>query len=145
MSWGIRIVILYLSFVGLILTLVIMSSAQKVDLVSKDYYAQELKYQGKIDAIKNMNEVDSLFKIEKLDDQLRILFPKSKISRSITGKINFFRPSDSALDYYESIVLDSSSRQTIELSKLQKGLYLLQVSFTDGQKEFYKEEPIFVN
>ena len=32
---------------------------QKVELVSKDYYKQELEYQGKIDAIKNAEALSS--------------------------------------------------------------------------------------
>ncbi len=53
MNFGSKITVLYLSFVGLILTLVFMCFGQKVELVSKDYYAQELKFQDKIDAINN--------------------------------------------------------------------------------------------
>ena len=42
MNFGVKITVLYLSFVALILTLVFMSFSQKVELVSKDYYAQEI-------------------------------------------------------------------------------------------------------
>ena len=45
--------VFYIGSVGLILTLVFMSYGQKVELVSADYYAQELKFQDKIDATNN--------------------------------------------------------------------------------------------
>ena len=53
MDFGGKIIILYLSFVGLILTLVFMSYGQKVELVSADYYAQEINFQQKINATNN--------------------------------------------------------------------------------------------
>ena len=59
MNWGLRIIILYLSFVALIVTLVSLCMGRKVELVSKDYYKQELEYQGKIDAIKNEGALNS--------------------------------------------------------------------------------------
>ena len=50
MSWGIRITIMYLGFVGLILTLVFTCFGHKVELESKDYYARELRFQDQINA-----------------------------------------------------------------------------------------------
>jgi hypothetical protein len=48
-SWGIKIAMLYCGFVALIIIMVSMAMNQKIDLVSKDYYEQELNYQKKID------------------------------------------------------------------------------------------------
>jgi hypothetical protein len=53
MNFGVKITALYLGFVALILTLVFMSFGQKVELVSKDYYAQEIAFQDKINSINN--------------------------------------------------------------------------------------------
>ena len=49
MSWGWKITILYLGFVGMILTFVIASTQQDFHLVSEDYYAEEIAYQTRID------------------------------------------------------------------------------------------------
>ena len=43
MSWGTKILIVFILFVGGILFMVIKSSIQKTDLVTTDYYAKELK------------------------------------------------------------------------------------------------------
>ncbi len=43
MNWGYRVALLYISFAGLIIFLVTKSVNEKVDLVTPDYYAQELK------------------------------------------------------------------------------------------------------
>jgi hypothetical protein len=49
MSWGYKILIFYGLFVGMMAALVIGSYQHKVNLVSKDYYEMELKYQDVID------------------------------------------------------------------------------------------------
>jgi hypothetical protein len=52
MNWGYKILFVYLAFVAGILLMVFKSSIQKRDLVTPDYYAKELKYQQRIDAVK---------------------------------------------------------------------------------------------
>ena len=49
MSWGIKIAIVYVGFMALIISMVIVSSSSKSELVAKDYYAQELNYQQRIE------------------------------------------------------------------------------------------------
>ena len=51
-NWGYKIVLVYCVFVAGILYLVVQSSRQQMDLVTDDYYAQEIKYQEKIDQSK---------------------------------------------------------------------------------------------
>lgn len=149
MSWGLRITILYLAFVALILTLVFMASAHKVDLVSKDYYEQEIKYQTKIDAIKNYNMLEKEISIVEKKDIVEVVIPEAG---DISGSIHFFRPSNSELDYIQQIIPAKSSDQNdsqmtiqqIEKKNLEKGMYTIQISFNTGGKEYYKEEVIFI-
>ena len=56
-NWGYKITVFYLVFIAGIMYLVIQSSRQKMDLVTTDYYAQELKYQDKIDQSKRAGEL----------------------------------------------------------------------------------------
>ncbi len=51
-NWGYKIVLVYSVFVAGILYLVVQSSRQQMDLVTDDYYAQEIRYQEKIDQSK---------------------------------------------------------------------------------------------
>ncbi len=53
MNWGVRITILYSSFVLFMSTMVYMCTRQHFDLVAPDYYAQELQYQKVIDGTNN--------------------------------------------------------------------------------------------
>ena len=53
LSWGYKIAFVYIIFVAGIGFLVFKASSQKFDLVTKDYYDQELKYQEVIDQAAN--------------------------------------------------------------------------------------------
>ena len=98
MSWGIKITILYIGFVVLIVTMVAMTMSQKVDLVSKDYYAQELKFQDKIDQSNRANALIEPLNWMVSNGKIEINFPKEFKNQKITGTINLFRPSDASLD-----------------------------------------------
>jgi hypothetical protein len=53
LSWGYKIMFVYIAFVAGMGFLVFKASSQKFDLVTKDYYDQELKYQQVIDQAAN--------------------------------------------------------------------------------------------
>ena len=71
-GWGTKITLLYLAFVVLIVTLVTKSMHQTFDLVSGDYYNQELKYQDVIDASKNQAGLSAPVRLYQEDKQLLI-------------------------------------------------------------------------
>ena len=90
MSWGYKIMFVYIAFVAGIGFLIFKASNQEFDLVTKDYYEQELKYQQVIDQSANASRLSMPLYIEKKEAELKISFPdemknKKKISRDIIG------------------------------------------------------------
>ena len=53
MNWGKGIFIFYSLFVVAILSVVYFAFTQEVNLVSEDYYQQEIAYESQIERIKN--------------------------------------------------------------------------------------------
>jgi hypothetical protein len=138
MNWGIRIIILYTAFIGMILTLVGLTMRQKVDLVSKDYYEQELKYQDRIDRINHTAALEQQLTWRITDSMLRIQFPRSTGAVS-QGAIVFFRPSDVSCDTSINIHHDPSFMQSIPLQQFTKGYYKMQVTWNAPGGTFYNE------
>lgn len=143
MNFGVKITILYLSFVALILTLVFLSYGQKHDLVSKDYYAQELKYQDKIDAINNSNAQPNSITHKVEGSSIIISINDSLSLHNFSGTINFFRPSDASKDVKLKMVF-VNNQQVISKNTLQHGSYKMQLSWKNNGKNYYKEEVIFI-
>lgn len=144
-NWGHKITILYLGFVALILSLVFMSLNQDVDLVSKDYYEKELKYQSKIEQMKNLNELGEDVSTEQNKNEIIVTFPKSQLNQEVSGSIHFYNPSDSKKDFVTEIKTDESKKQTISKTLLNKGYYKMQIEWKANQKEFYSENKLVIN
>ena len=63
MNWGTKITLSFIAFVGIIITMVVISMRQDISLVAKDYYVQEIAYQDQIDRIRNNHDLGE-FKTE---------------------------------------------------------------------------------
>ncbi len=143
-SWGIKITILYTGFVLLILTLVSMAMNQKVDLVAKDYYEQEINYQDKINKGNRTNALKEALTWEVQQGALVLKFPEQFAGQKIAGSIYFFRPSDAALD--KTIPLSAETLlQSIPTNELKKGLYKIQINWVVNTEEYYNEGIIKIN
>ncbi len=144
MNFGGKIVILYLSFVALILTLVFNCYSMDVDLVSKDYYAQEINFQQKINATNNEKDLKSSITHEINGKSIVLHIDSALLSNDFKGTVTFFRPSDSKKDVSYKMNF-SNNEQVIDAKDLIHGAYKLQLSWTSNQKNYFKEEVIFIN
>lgn len=136
MSWGKGIAIALTVFVLFIATLVTIIIRQKVDLVSEDYYTQEINYQQEIDGINNGNEELELSFMKK-DDQLIVEVPEKTNSKNIT--FQFYRANDKTLD--KTFELENSKMLLIPLNQLAKGNYSVRAEYEiDGEIIIQKYE-----
>lgn len=143
-SWGTGIALLYIGFVVGMLTLVIMSMNQRVDLVSDDYYAQELGFQKKIDKIQRAKALAEPLRWEVNGEELTIRYPASINRAELSGKVIFYCPSDNRKDSEFTILPNAQNQQIIPLSKLQSGRYKLQFDWKKGETTFWDEGVITV-
>ncbi|HMT29420.1 MAG TPA: FixH family protein [Bacteroidia bacterium] len=143
-SWGYRVTILYLGFVGLIAYFVTRSMNEKIDLVSTDYYAQELKYQDKIESIERNNALNQPTLINYGPDGIEVIFPQELKNTSLKGTIHLFRPSDDTKDLAIEIKPDNNLVQRISAVDLVKGMYRVKVEYTSGEQNYFTEKQIVV-
>ena len=83
MSWGKKIMFVYIVFVAGILFLVYKSSSQKVDLVTPDYYKKELAFQHTIEERERANALSGKTGFCQIDSGLVITLPKEMIDKSV--------------------------------------------------------------
>jgi hypothetical protein len=141
MNWGTRIIIMYVGFVALIITLVVVSMRQQVDLVTPDYYAKELKYQTNIDKTKNYNELKTSLKCTIQSDNIVIDFPDEHKAELITGEVLIYKPSDAKSD--KLITIESNNGQIlIPTSVFTKGMYKVKVDWQVNSIDYFSEQVI---
>ncbi len=144
-SWGTKIAILYSSFVVMIAVMVLKSNLQKVDLVSADYYAQELKFQEKIDGQNNMNALNINLECTGKNKRASLAFPKEFAGQITNGELLFYRPSNSLLDLSVPLKLDSNGIQVIENKNFERGIYQLKLNFKINGTSYFREQQFFMN
>lgn len=133
MTWGKSIVLVFVGFAIFIGVLVTVCVKQQVNLVSKNYYQEELNYQQQIDELNNAARLESKPIITVV--QKRIL-----ISGVQQGKLELLRPSDSRFD--ASFVLDSV--KTFDLSKYPSGRYNASLRWEMNGKKYLIQEAIIL-
>ncbi|MES2566871.1 MAG: FixH family protein [Bacteroidota bacterium] len=144
MNFGNKITILYLSFVSLIITLVTLCYKQDVELVSADYYAEEIQFQDKIDATSNAKKSESSIHHLVTENEIIFTVDSAMQSKDLKGTITLFRPSDSKMDM--SYLMEfRNNQQIIESKTLTRGIYKLQLSWVSNKIPYFKEEVIFIN
>lgn len=145
MNWGLRIILLYTAFIGGMLFLVYKCTQQSVDLVSTDYYAQELKFQDKIDRLNNSEQQDVKLAVayNSENKNIQITFPANSTPQNTTGEIVLFRPDNSKLDFKIPVDI-TGGVQNIPTQKLTKGLWRVKSSWSTNDTPYYQEEKIII-
>lgn len=144
MNFGVKITILYVSFVALIITLVALCFGQKVELVSTDYYAQELKFQDKINATNNATNLKKSIDYLISPQHITLTIDTALVSKDFEGTVTLFRPSDSSKDVKLKMKF-ANYIQTIDTYKLAHGAYKLQLTWQSNHTNYFKEHIISIN
>ena len=124
LHWGQKIIITFIFFFMIMGTLIYKSINTDFQLVAPNYYEQEIAYQDKIEAINrgktlglSISQMQNTIAISATDIQFK------------DGVINFYRPSNKALDFQLSMQLNSEGLQTINTQKMKKGKWKVELSF----------------
>ncbi len=146
MNWGKAIVLTFVLFAGFIGTLVYQMSRQQVDLVREDYYQDEIAYQKHIDRVENTTRFNQSIAMTYLADSQQVAFVLPASLRQ--GSITFYRPGDRKQDFRvpvsNSSALPKNRREVVSTRQLARGHWRVQFTWTDGQREYYTEDELFL-
>ncbi|GAA3786373.1 MULTISPECIES: FixH family protein [Corallibacter] len=145
-NWGTGIVLAFIGFIGFILYFVITMSTNKEynhDLVTEDYYKQELEFQNDINKQKNAKDLSKNISWTKNQDGLIIEFPENLDAKKISGKVFLYRPSNKQLDFETPISL-SKNHLLIPDKRLLDGRWNIKVDWKyNGNLYLFKDEIIY--
>lgn len=141
MSWSYKILFLYLSFVGLIMTMVVTAMRQKdIFLVEKEYYKEEINYQTKLDQMKAGAALSSPLHISNKGRAIHINYPQEAWPSS--GTVWLFRPANANEDIKVEAKANEAGQQVIDGLQLKSGLYRVKVSWQAGGRQLFSEETV---
>jgi hypothetical protein len=140
-NWGWGITALYTGFVILIVTLVIGSSRQRCDLVSNDYYGEEIAFQKVIDGGKNQAALSAPITIQANAKTVTIVFPDEFKNKTLSGNILFYSAVSSDWDHNYKIK-SNDLIVNIDRKLLHTTKYTIKISCTVDGKSYYQENDI---
>lgn len=145
-NWGTSIVIAFILFIAFIMYFVVsMMTNEKYDhdLVTEEYYEEELLHQNEIDKMTNAKALQENVSWKKTADGIEIVFPSDINYKNITGKVFLYRPSNKKLDSEFNIAL-SNKIMLIPKTKLLDGRWNIKVDWQyQGIPYLYKESIVY--
>jgi len=145
MNWGNKILFVFIAFILLIGTLVYKSFHVQTELVSPNYYNDEIAYQQVINASNNMSNLSKNIEIEQQGKVFKVRFPEEINPKNVSGEILFYCAYDSKKDLKFPLQLDSSGFIQYENEKLKNGTYTFKANFREKDKNYWVEKSIIVN
>jgi hypothetical protein len=143
LSWGHKIAATYLVFVAGMVFLVFKANSEKFDLVTKDYYGAELKYQEVIDQAANATALSAPVIVEKNGAELIIRFPSEMNNKKKEIDFYLYCPADEKRDFRKTLVVNQAEFKQA-LPGVFSGLYEIKLTWITDEKKYYHEEKIFL-
>lgn len=142
LNWGHKIALVYGLFMAFMISMLFLSRRYDHELVTEDYYAEELAYQERIDAGKNLAESPFEVEVRQEEGTLSLYFERFPSIEEVKGEVILYKPDNENLD--ETLPLkfeEGSNRMDID-SKGKYGRYKVKVLFEYEGKSFYKEKEL---
>ena len=140
--WPYAIVAVFVLFAAYIGSMVYQAMQTDVNLVSADYYQQELAHQQRMDAVARTAALPIPVQVrhEAISQRLTLELPAALVGQGVQGQVHFFRPSDKALDFSLPLQPGADRQQAVNTSKMAPGLWRVQLDFAAGGQAYFLEQ-----
>lgn len=137
-TWGHGIVVALGLFISFILYLIFIFpiGKQNSELVTENYYEDELSYQKVIDAKKYAANLTAKPQYAQLPYGIRIAFPKDINNENAKIEYYLYRTNDKTQDKTGSVQLDADNSFLIPKNFMIPGSYTLKVLWTKDGKDY---------
>ena len=137
-SWGHGIVIALFAFIAFILSMLFLfpNGQKNSEMVTDNYYEEELKYQDVIDAKKRADQLQEKPFYSQDKSGITIKFPKGYDNSNTTVKFVLNRTDDQNLDIKKSVQLNANQSFLIPAQVLKMGNYTLRLNWTKDKTDY---------
>lgn len=143
-GWGWKIAVLYSGFAAMIVLLVVLSTRQHFDLVSTDYYKDEIAYQKVLDASHNQAGLAGSLDVHANGQSVTIEFPAEFKDKVVHGDVTFYSAVNQEWDRSFPISANHNS-MAIPREKLKNTSYTVKVTYSVDGKDYYQESHLYLH
>ncbi len=142
-NFGHKIAIVYTLFAVGMVSILVMSMQYDHELVTENYYENELNYQGRKDAFDNMAGAPFKVRIDKQGSTLQVHFDGLAANDVPQGTLSLYKPDRAAFDEEHKLQLDEQRSMRL-VPKGQQGRYKVQLRFALNGTDYYVQQDIIL-
>jgi nitrogen fixation protein FixH len=144
--WPLGITLAFVVFAGGIATMIVIACSHQSDLVTANYYEQEIKYQTRLDQLNRAASFTEQVTVafDNVARQIRISLPASHADPQMSGRVQLYRPSAAGLDRELKLELDATGSQTLDAAALEPGLWKIRIHWTSRQQDYFVDKSVVV-
>lgn len=143
-NWGHKLTLAFIAFAALMMFMVYKTTQANFELVSKEYYKDELAYQQVIDGTNLANKLSSLIEIQQQNELISVQLPQEMKMKEATGTIYFYCPSEASKDRKLNINLNEEAVHFIAAGTILPGNYIVKINWQAEQQNYYNEQAIII-
>lgn len=143
-NWGLKLLITYIIFIAITLSMMIFTTTLNTDKVIDNYYEAEINYQDQINKLERTKLLEQQPEILITDQYIKISFPEDCSASDLSGSIKLYRPNDKSLDLVVPVVTDSTGLQVIPTTNLAKGKWKLELDWVYNELTYYNEKKLML-
>lgn len=144
MNWGYKLVFTFIVFAALMSYLVYRAVNTDFQLVEKEYYKSELRYQEVIDGTNRVNDLSSPVTLVSNKETITLQLPNEMKNSKVDGNIWFYCAYDAAKDKKIALNPDASGKQQIPVLELLPGNYTAKIQWQQEGKQYYSEKRLAI-
>jgi len=142
LNWGHKITLAFSAFVVFMFVMVYKSMKTDFQLVTKEYYKDELAYQQVIDGTNRANNLSSSVEVKQVNNELIIQLPTEMKGKKISGNIWLYCSSDDKKDRRLELTVDENGKQVIDSKNMLPANYLVKITWKADELNYYNEQHI---
>lgn len=144
--WPIGIATFFAILIFALATWAVVAHRNREELVSTDYYEQEMAYQQQINRLRRSADsgVSIGYAPVGQGGVIRIAWPLASRPADAQGRVRLYRPSEAALDREVPLLVGADGIQNINAGTLKPGLWKVRVHWGPEVSGYYAEGSVVV-
>ena len=138
------IVVAFVIFFSIMTTAIVIAATHRDSLVDENYYESELKFQSQIDAAHRAAQAGATVSYDVATAKVLIRIPVSQVTTVLKGQISLYCPFAAKQDRQLAFQPDHDGTQTVDLSALNPGSWVIRVRWQAGEQDYFLEQKIAV-
>jgi hypothetical protein len=144
MNWGNKLLVAFLIFGGLMAYLVYRSLNTNFELVEKDYYKSELRYQQVIDGSKRLSDLNLSLLLKQTEKEVVLELPAALRNKESVGDVWFYCAYDARKDKRVPLKTNAEGIQLFAKESFSPGNYIVKINWLMDNQYYYTEEKLSI-